>query len=135
MRNNQVSLVKNTNISFKTFLNKKVEIIIREKIALLAIGSLALLSLATMTITVMTDDDKKETEVVKAETVISEESRYILKEYNGKIASFYYNSEEPIDIFDVSVNSFGEYDKQELYKGIVAYSEEELNRLIEDYTS
>ncbi|MBQ5315820.1 MAG: hypothetical protein J6J52_07365 [Oscillospiraceae bacterium] len=112
-----------------------MERIIREKIALLAIGSLALLSLATMTITVMTDDDKKETEVVKAETAISEERRYILKEYNGKIASFYYNSEEPIDIFDVSVNSFGEYDKQELYKGIVAYSEEELNRLIEDYTS
>lgn len=112
-----------------------MERIIREKIAVLTLGSLALLSLATMTISVMMDGDKKETEVVKAETVISEERRYILKEYNGKIASFYYNSEEPIDVFDVSVNSFGEYDKQELYKGIVAYSEEELNRLIEDYTS
>lgn len=88
-----------------------------------------------MTISVMTDDDKKETEVVKAETVISEERCYILREYNGKIASFYYDDEHPIDVFDVSVNSFGEYDKQALYKGIVAYSEEELNRLIEDYTS
>lgn len=87
-----------------------------------------------MTISVMTNSDKSETEVINAETVVSDE-RYILKEYNGKIASFYYNDENPIDIFDVSVNSFGEYDKQSLYKGIIAHSEEELNRLIEDYTS
>ena len=112
-----------------------MEKIIREKIALLGIGSLALLSLATMTISVMTNDEKRETEVINAETVITEKEYYILKEYNGNIASFRCNDENPIDIFDVSVNSFGEYDKQALYKGIVAYSEEELNRLIEDYTS
>ncbi|MBQ8727005.1 MAG: hypothetical protein IJY83_00760 [Oscillospiraceae bacterium] len=109
--------------------------IIREKIAVLTLGSLALLSLVTMTISVMNGDEKKETEVINAETIVSEEKYYILKEYNGKIASFYYDDEDPIDVFDVSVNSFGEYDKQALYKGIVAYSEEELNRLIEDYTS
>jgi len=109
--------------------------IIREKIAVLTLGSLALLSLVTMTISVMNGNEKKETEVINAETIVSEEKYYILKEYNGKIASFYYDDEDPIDVFDVSVNSFGEYDKQALYKGIVAYSEEELNRLIEDYTS
>lgn len=109
--------------------------IIREKIAVLTLGSLALLSLVTMTISIMNGDEKKETEVINAETIVSEEKYYILKEYNGKIASFYYDDEDPIDVFDVSVNSFGEYDKQALYKGIVAYSEEELNRLIEDYTS
>lgn len=109
--------------------------IIREKIAVLTLGSLALLSLVTMTISVMNGDEKKETEVINAETIVTEEKYYILKEYNGKIASFYYDDEDPIDVFDVSVNSFGEYDKQALYKGIVAYSEEELNRLIEDYTS
>ncbi len=109
--------------------------IIREKIAVLTLGSLALLSLVTMAISVMNGDEKKETEVINAETIVSEEKYYILKEYNGKIASFYYDDEDPIDVFDVSVNSFGEYDKQALYKGIVAYSEEELNRLIEDYTS
>jgi len=109
--------------------------IIREKIAVLTLGSSALLSLVTMTISVMNGDEKKETEVINAETIVSEEKYYILKEYNGKIASFYYDDEDPIDVFDVSVNSFGEYDKQALYKGIVAYSEEELNRLIEDYTS
>ncbi|MBR4092684.1 MAG: hypothetical protein IKK32_05765 [Oscillospiraceae bacterium] len=109
--------------------------IIREKITILALGSLALLSLATMTISVMTDNDNTETKVINAETVITEKRYYILKEYNGKIASFYYDDERPIDVFDVSVNSFGEYDKQALYKGIIADSEEELNRLIEDYTS
>lgn len=116
------------------FQKKRVKKIIREKITLLSIGSLALLSLATMMITAMTDDIKTEAEVINAETMITEE-RYVLKEYNGKIASFRYDDENPIDIFDVSVNSFGEYDKQALYNGIIAYSEEELNRLIEDYTS
>ena len=109
--------------------------IIREKITILALGSLALLSLATMTLSVMADNEKDETEVINAETVITEETYYLLREYNGKIASFYSDDENPIDVFDVSVNIFGEYDKQALYKGIVAHSEEELNRLIEDYTS
>ena len=109
--------------------------IIREKIVILTLGSLALLSLVTMTISVMTDNDNTETKAINAETIITEKGYYILKEYNGKIASFYYDDENPIDVFDVSVNSFGEYDKQALYKGIIADSEEELNRLIEDYTS
>lgn len=88
-----------------------------------------------MTMSVVANDNDTETRVINAETVVISEKIYMLKEYNGKIASFYYGEETPIEIFDVSVEGFGEYDKQALYNGIKAYSEEELNKLIEDYTS
>lgn len=129
-------MVKNTNIIYQiNYQNKRVNKIIKEKMALLTLGSVALLSLVSMTISVMIGNSEVESEVINAETLVTEERYYILKEYNGKIASFYYDDENPIDVFDVYVNSFGEYDKEALCKGIIAYSEEELNRLIEDYTS
>ena len=108
---------------------------VREKIALLTLGSCALVSLFAMTISVITNDKDAETRVINAETVVTSEKTYVLKEYNGKIASFYYGEETPIEIFDVSVDGFGEYDKQALNEGIKAYNIEELNKLIEDYTS
>ncbi len=108
---------------------------LKEKLVLLTLGSCALISLFAMTMSTTTEDTEPETKVINAETAASSEQIYVLREYNGKIASFYKGKETPIDVFDVSVNSFGEYDKQALYKGIFAYSEEELNKLIEDYTS
>ncbi len=108
---------------------------LKEKLVLLTFGSCALISLFAMTMSMAKEDTEPETKVINAETVASSEQIYVLREYNGKVASFYKGEETPIDVFNVSVDSFGEYDKQALYRGIIAYGEEELNKLIEDYTS
>lgn len=60
---------------------------------------------------------------------------YILKEYNGKIATFRTNSEEPIEIFDVYVSTLPDSEFKCLQKGLYAKDEFELQELIEAYTS
>lgn len=100
---------------------------------LVCLASCAILSLSVMTVTIAANNKKPETKTINAETYKSD--IYILREYNGKLAVFNGDDNAPSEIFDVYVNSFGEVDRKALYKGITAYSEEELNRLIEDYTS
>jgi hypothetical protein len=60
---------------------------------------------------------------------------YVLKEYNGSIAVFYSGSKSPIEVFDVDVFSLPEEDQQMLSQGITAATAQELQSLIEDYTS
>ena len=60
---------------------------------------------------------------------------YILKDYNGHIAVFYSNEDTPYKEFDIPTNTFSDYDKSMLKKGIKADSEEQIRQLIEDYTS
>ncbi len=65
----------------------------------------------------------------------SEESYgYTLKEYNGKIAVFTDNADEPESIIDTDINIFSDNDKVLLKNGITVYSVEELYRLIEDFS-
>lgn len=72
---------------------------------------------------------------VDVPTQSSAKIEYMLKDYNGHLAVFYANSDTPIEEFDVLTSSFSEYDKNMLMKGIYAYNEEDIQRLIEDYTS
>lgn len=79
---------------------------------------------------------------------------YIVKEYKGNIAIFYdyhkeYKEPELLDeasfnnvleeylreIIEVPIDMFGEEEQQMLKEGISVYGEEELMRLIENYTS
>ena len=60
---------------------------------------------------------------------------YMLGAYQGKVASFRAGSEEPLEVFGVYLDSLPAVNQQELLRGIPAQSVEELQRLIEDYTS
>ncbi|MBR3767182.1 MAG: BofC C-terminal domain-containing protein [Clostridia bacterium] len=59
---------------------------------------------------------------------------YLLKEYDGKLAVFSENGTSLLEITDVDINIFPEDDKKSLQEGIKAYSEDELYRLIEDFS-
>lgn len=75
-------------------------------------------------------------EVEYTETEISEVSEgYVLKAYNGELAVFRENSEKPYRMLGVDISTFSDYDRQLLSEGILADSQQELNSLIEDYTS
>lgn len=62
-------------------------------------------------------------------------SGYILKEYNGKIATFRSGSKTPIEVFDVYVSTLPKSEINVLKKGLHAKDDQELQELIEAYTS
>ena len=63
------------------------------------------------------------------------EDYYTLSEYKGKIAVFRNQESVPIDIYDVYVTTLPQHDRTLLEKGIHIETSEELQKLIEDYTS
>lgn len=71
----------------------------------------------------------------QAETDISApNSQYCVKEYNGKIAVFVVPDTEPIHTLDSPyVRDLPEYDRKLLETGIIAQSNAELLRILEDY--
>lgn len=84
--------------------------------------------------------DAIRTSVAGAETeAVSTQERsqapYMLGAYQGKVASYRMGNDEPAEVFDVYLDSLPAINQQELLRGIPAQSVEELQRLIEDYTS
>ncbi|MBR5201979.1 MAG: BofC C-terminal domain-containing protein [Clostridia bacterium] len=63
------------------------------------------------------------------------EDYYILSEYNGKIAVFKNQERIPIDIYDIYVTTLPQHDRVLLENGIRIETPDELQKLIEDYTS
>ena len=63
------------------------------------------------------------------------EDYYTLSEYKGKIAVFKNQESVPIDIYDVYVATLPQHDRVLLENGIHIETPEELQKLIEDYTS
>ena len=70
-----------------------------------------------------------------AHTQQAEQAPYMLGEYQGKIASYRTGSTEPMEVFDIYLDSLPAVNRQELLHGIPAQTVQELQRLIEDYTS
>ncbi len=71
-------------------------------------------------------------EIIK--TVITDRVRYIMREYNGKLAVF--NDDGTVyKVYEVNVELLPEYDQKILKKGIQITGEEELRARVEDYTS
>ncbi len=103
-----------------------------KKISAIMLGISTVLSMATIIISLSFNPPGKSTGNV---SITEKKAVYILKDYNGHLAVFNYGESSPIEEFDVPTESFGEYDKNMLKKGIAAYSDEELQKLIEDYTS
>ena len=54
---------------------------------------------------------------------------------NGKIALFKRGYSMPVEIFDVNTNSLPQSDRELIIVGVTAYSDEEAQKLVEDYTS
>ena len=63
------------------------------------------------------------------------EPLYILKDYGGRIALYKRGYSLPVEIFDVTTKSLPQSDKKLIENGIQASSDEEAQKLIEDYTS
>ncbi|NMB30736.1 MAG: hypothetical protein GX988_04770 [Clostridiales bacterium] len=70
-----------------------------------------------------------------SQTQVTTAPFYIIKEYNGRIAVFISNQQEPMREYDTYVNTLPDKDKELLKNGIVAMNDEELRDRIEDYTS
>ena len=67
-------------------------------------------------------------------TVITDRVRYIMREYNGKLAVF--NDDGTVyKVYEINVELLPEYDRKILKKGIQITGEEELRARVEDYTS
>ena len=60
---------------------------------------------------------------------------YVLKEYGGKLAVFPYGSTTPSQVLDVYLRTLPSYDRDALASGIEVRDEQELQKLLEDYTS
>ncbi len=60
---------------------------------------------------------------------------YYLGEYDGKLAAFTTESDEPLQVFDVYLSSLPEDDIEKIREGVYAKDEQDLQRLIEDFTS
>lgn len=60
---------------------------------------------------------------------------YILGEWEGKLAVFLPGKENPSQIYEVYITTLPPAEQERLQAGVPVGSEEELGRLLEDYTS
>lgn len=60
---------------------------------------------------------------------------YYLREYNGKVAVFSEDGKTPDTVYDVYLRNLPDEDRKLLENGLRANNEDELQKLIEDYTS
>lgn len=79
------------------------------------------------------DSNSPQEALPAAET--SNETTYILREYEGKLAMFRDYSDMPGRVYDFDVSLLTDYDRELLKQGIALPSERELERLLEDLTS
>ena len=70
-----------------------------------------------------------------AENPYLAEDYYTVKVYQGKVAIFNNKSNLPLNIFDTYVSTLPQHDRMLLEEGITIENTEELQRIIEDYTS
>ena len=81
----------------------------------------------------------------KADTLTSEtgesasleqkNERYVIKEYQKRLAVFEAGKDEPMMITGVFISELPKADRELMKTGISAYSRRELDRLLEDYCS
>ena len=79
--------------------------------------------------------DKRLTASQQPQTSVICTSVFTLKEFEGKIAVFTSDSQQPIQILDRKLDELPEEDKALISEGITAVSESQLQSLIEDYSS
>lgn len=78
---------------------------------------------------------KTQDERTVEETTSKIRTTYTLKNYKGQLALFIGDSEKPAKIYEIFTDSLPEADKKILSEGISTTSEEEIIKLVEEYTS
>lgn len=61
--------------------------------------------------------------------------QYTIVDYNGKVSVVRRGEDTPYEIFDTYTSSLPEIDQAELKEGVRIYSDAQLQKAIEDYTS
>ncbi len=100
-----------------------------KKIAIFLVFSFIILSILFIRI----DNDLQQEE--NKRTSDNKSVYYTVKEYDGHVAIFISDETQPQNIFDSYVSTLPEKDRERLKKGITVSNKEDLQRIIEDYTS
>ena len=69
------------------------------------------------------------------EILTTKKEYYTIKEYEGRIAVFENSDTNPLTIYDSYVSLLPESDRNRLKTGILVDNSQDLQRIIEDYTS
>ncbi len=94
----------------------------------------ALTLLGAVTVIILKSPKKEKSSFTESEeTTVA--ALYTITDYNGKIALFKRGYSMPVEIFDVNTNSLPQSDRELILVGVTAYSDEEAQKLVEDYTS
>lgn len=93
----------------------------------------ALTLLGAVTVIILKSPKKKSSFTESEETTVA--ALYTITDYNGKIALFKRGYSMLVEIFDVNTNSLPQSDRELIIVGVTAYSDEEAQKLVEDYTS
>lgn len=96
-------------------------------------ASVAALTLLGAVTVIILKSPKKSSFTESEETTVA--ALYTITDYNGKIALFKRGYSMPVEIFDVNTNSLPQSDRELIIVGVTAYSDEEAQKLVEDYTS
>ena len=104
------------------------------KIKLVKFLLFSLICVLALTVLFINLNNNIEKEQTRQQTV-TENDYYTIKEYDGKIAVFKNTEDTPITVYEAYISLLPEYDRNLLKKGIKAKSTEELQKIIEDYTS
>ncbi len=102
-----------------------------KKIIIISISIILLISF------VIWDSGKSNQNMNNITVTVSEKNpqKYILKDYNGRIAVFYIGSETPNEIYEIYTHNLPEIDAQKIKRGIEITGIDNLNKIIADYTS
>lgn len=76
----------------------------------------------------------KQTSVATKEITENANYEYTVKDYKGRIAIFKYGKELPLEIFDIYTESLPKIDSTRIKEGINIADENELQKIIEEYT-
>jgi hypothetical protein len=69
------------------------------------------------------------------ESTKSEETIYVIKSYEEKIAVFHPGNKDPLFVYDFYITSLPDIDAKRIKDGIVAYNKAELQQILEDFIS
>ncbi len=103
---------------------------IKKTITIISVS--AILAAGILAGTVRTRNNKTENTTTLSEITVQ---KYILKDYNGRIAVFYDGSETPNEIYEIYTRSLPAEDIAKIEKGIEISGIDKLTEILEDYTS
>lgn len=93
-----------------------------------------LLAVAGLILILTLPDSPKEEPPVSSAPQETDSPSYMVKTYQGRVAVFRFGDDTPLEVRDSPVYQFPEADRTLLEQGIPAYSEEELQKILEDYS-